>query len=172
MSEPVWHILQSKPGAELALDRDLRRIACTGYCPVEVRTVVRRGRKVEVSRPLIPGYVFVASAAYAAISRLPDCAGFLRASEGRLAVISQAGVDYVRAIEAEREQVRLAAIARRARRAHDFRSGQQVRLASGPLAGQAGTIERLDGPLHIRVLLTMFGRATPVVAKADEIEAA
>lgn len=169
---PNWHIAVVSPGAELSLARDLTRRAFRAYCPIEVRTLIRRGDRTEVQRPLIAGYVFVASYAFASILSLPGCRELLRASSGEPAALPEAAIDYVRRLEAGREETRLQAIARRAQRAHDFAAGQRIRVAAGPFAGQSGPIERLDGRIHIRVLLDMFGRPTPVVARADEIKAA
>ena len=43
-----------------------------------------------------------------------------------------------------------------------LRTGQTVRILSGPFADFVGTLERLDAAGRVRVLLTMMGTAVPV----------
>ena len=45
--------------------------------------------------------------------------------------------------------------------------GDQVRLLSGPFAGLAGELVRLDGPRRVQVLLDVMGGAVPVSMERD-----
>lgn len=52
-----------------------------------------------------------------------------------------------------------------------FEPGQAVRLLTGPFQEWIGNVERLEDGDRIRILLDLFGRGTPVVQSASEIEA-
>lgn len=52
-----------------------------------------------------------------------------------------------------------------------FQPGQTVRMLTGPFQDWIGNVERLEDGDRIRVLLDLFGRGTPVVQSASEIEA-
>ncbi len=52
---------------------------------------------------------------------------------------------------------------------NELRPGQAVRLAAGPFAEQLGTLDRLDGPNAVRVLLDIMGRRVSVSARRDMV---
>jgi transcription antitermination factor NusG len=126
------------------------------------------GRK-RVMRAMFPGYVF---------SRLDFEAEWPR-------VRTRAGVDRVHSLDHadgapyvvpdllitalyDKEQQLVAA---KPRQRHEFQPGQQVRVYQGPFADFLGCIDRLEDGNRIRLLLDLFGRRTPVVVEAHEVEA-
>ena len=52
---------------------------------------------------------------------------------------------------------------------HNLRPGQAVRLAAGPFAEFVGTLEKLDGPDAVGVLLDIMGRRVFVRARRDMV---
>jgi transcriptional antiterminator RfaH len=50
-----------------------------------------------------------------------------------------------------------------------LRSGQSVRILSGPFVDFVGTLERLDAAGRVRVLLDMMGTAVPVALRRSAI---
>lgn len=53
----------------------------------------------------------------------------------------------------------------------DFEVGSRVRVADGPLEGFFGTVEEIDMDKQIaRVVVSMFGRETPIELEFDQIE--
>ena len=172
MQNKTWYIVQAEPQRESVLANGLRLRGYDPYWPIVWRTVrKRRGVMHDVRRPLFPGYLFVQTDDFEAIRCVPGCWNFL-CIEGNPASLPEEAIEFVRLLEAKIEADRQAAILRRSCKAHDFKRGQIVRITAGPLENFAGRIERLDGASQLRLLLEMFGRPTPVVVKAHEIEAA
>ena len=53
-----------------------------------------------------------------------------------------------------------------------FAVGDSVKVIAGPLAGFIGTVEELDpDDDYVRVVVSMFGRETPVDLELDQVEA-
>ena len=53
-----------------------------------------------------------------------------------------------------------------------FAVGDSVKVIDGPLAGFIGTVEELDpDDDYVRVVVSMFGRETPVDLELDQVEA-
>ena len=53
-----------------------------------------------------------------------------------------------------------------------FAVGDSVKVIDGPLAGFIGTVEELDpDDDYVRVVVSMFGRETPVNLELDQVEA-
>ena len=53
-----------------------------------------------------------------------------------------------------------------------FAVGDSVKVVDGPLAGFIGTVEELDPEDdYVRVVVSMFGRETPVDLELDQVEA-
>ena len=52
---------------------------------------------------------------------------------------------------------------------HSFRSGERVRLLSGPFENFAGVIDSVLGT-KVRILIELFGSLTPVDVPFDEVE--
>ena len=53
-----------------------------------------------------------------------------------------------------------------------FQVGDTVKVIDGPLEGYFGTVDELEPDKdRVRVIVSMFGRETPVDLELDEIEA-
>ncbi len=50
-----------------------------------------------------------------------------------------------------------------------FSPGDTVKLAAGPFAERLGVVESLDDRGRVRLLFDLFGRATRLVADADDL---
>jgi transcription antitermination factor NusG len=130
------------------------------------RIVVGRQRVLE---PMFPGYLFVRfdyQAEWPKIrARVPvERARTCDRPDGSPYVVHNILMQAI--FEAEMESV-----GEDKRKISVFEVGQAVRLLTGPFAEFIGNIERLDSGDRIRVLLDLFGRQTPVVKPAHEIEA-
>jgi len=55
----TWHAIWVAPGQEVRVFRALHDLGFSPYLPRDRETVLRRGKKVDIERPLFPGYVFV-----------------------------------------------------------------------------------------------------------------
>lgn len=58
MAGGEWYCLMTHPRCERGAEDELRDAGCEVYLPMLTRQAVRRGRRLEVTEPLFPGYVF------------------------------------------------------------------------------------------------------------------
>ncbi|HYD66108.1 transcription termination/antitermination NusG family protein [Azospirillum sp.] len=100
--EPTWHVIETYANADRAVAEELSSRRFGIYLPEEVRSEIKRGRKVDIVRPMFPGYLFVfvwlTDRNYTRIRSTPGVMQFL-ASEGTPVVIADEVIDIVRAVE-------------------------------------------------------------------------
>lgn len=99
---PQWHVVTVLPGQERTAANKLSERRFGVYLPESEHTEIRRGRKVDLRRLLIPGYVFVfAWDVDRQVDRIRNCDGVrgLLFVNGRIAVIPDRIIDRVRARE-------------------------------------------------------------------------
>jgi len=138
--------------------------------PSETVTEVKRGKKVQVERKTMPGYVLAKlnmnDDIYHLIKNTPKVSGFLGAS-GKPQPISEAdAARYFGHAEA-------AAAAPRKEISIDYEIGDSVKVLDGPFASFNGTVEELDfDKSRVKVSVSIFGRATPVELDFEQVELA
>ena len=136
--------------------------------PSETVTEVKRGKKVQVERKTMPGYVLAKvdmnDDIYHLIKNTPKVSGFLGTS-GKPQPISEAeAARYFGAAEA-------AAAAPRKEINIDYEIGDQVKVNAGPFNSFNGVDEELDfDKQRVNVSVSIFGRATPVELGFDEVD--
>jgi transcriptional antiterminator NusG len=138
--------------------------------PTETVTEVKRGKKVQVERKFMPGYVLAKlnmnDDIYHLVKNTPKVTGFLGAG-GKPQPISEA--DAARYFGAAEE-------AKAAPKKHvsvDYEIGDQVKVNAGPFASFIGVVEELDfDKQRVKVGVSIFGRATPVELGFEEVELA
>lgn len=134
--------------------------------PTEDVIEVRRGKKVQTERRLMPGYVLVkmemTDEAYHLITNTSRVTGFL-GPQGRPTPMSDSEVArLLNVVEEGRERPRLAIT---------FEVGDKVTVTDGPFEGLAGTIEEVDeGAGRVKVAVSIFGRATPVELEFGQVQ--
>jgi transcription termination/antitermination protein NusG len=136
--------------------------------PTETVTEVKRGKKVQVERKNMPGYVLAKLSMnddiYHLIKNTPKVTGFL-GSFGKPQPISEG--------EAQRFfGAREEAAARPRHKINvDYEIGDSVKVMGGPFASFIGTVEELDFEKNrVKVSVSIFGRATPVELDFEEVE--
>lgn len=99
---PHWHVVTVLPGQERTAAGDMSERCFGVYLPESEHTEVRRGRKVDLKRLMLPGYVFV----YVwdvdrHVNRIRACEGVrgLLFINGKVAVIPDPLIDRIRAVE-------------------------------------------------------------------------
>ena len=137
--------------------------------PTEEVTEVRRGKKMNVEKRLMPGYVLVRMEmrddAYHLINDTQRVTGFLGPQGKPIHMRDSEAAAILKQVEEGVE---------RPRPAITFEVGEQVNVTDGPFEGFQGQVEDVDEEnARLKVSVSIFGRATPVeleytqVAKAD-----
>ena len=126
--------------------------------PTEEVTELRRGKKVQVEKRFMPGYVLVkmelTDRAYHLINDTNRVTGFL-GPQGKPTPLRDAEVN--RILNQVEEGVE------RPRPMITFEVGEQVNVTDGPFEGFAGLVEDVDEEnARLKVSVSIFGRATPV----------
>jgi len=136
--------------------------------PTETVTEARRGKKINVERKFMPGYVLAKLAmnddVYHLVKNTPKVTGFL-GSMGKPQAISDA--EAARMLNSKEE----AAAAPKTQVKVDYEIGDAVKVLDGPFASFNGTVEELDfDRSRVKVSVSIFGRATPVELEFEQVE--
>ena len=136
--------------------------------PTETVTEVKRGKKVQVERKFMPGYVLAKLGlnddVYHLVKNTPKVTGFLGANGKPQAISESEAARYFGAAEA-------AALAPKKQISIDYEIGDQVKVLDGPFASFNGIVEELDFDKNkVKVSVSIFGRATPVELDFEQVE--
>lgn len=152
---------------EVAQKRGLDQYIEELMVPTEEVIEVRRGQKVNAERKFFPGYVLVKmdmnDDAWHLVKNTPKVTGFLGGGGNKPQPISEA--------EAQRLIKQMTEGAERPRSTVSFDIGEQVRVCDGPFNSFNGTVEEIDEDRsRLKVLVSIFGRATPVDLDFTQVE--
>ena len=134
--------------------------------PTEEVVEVRRGRKVQAERKLLPGYVLVkmemTDPALLLIKNTPKVTGFLGADNKAMPISDEEAARILNQVEEGVE---------RPKPMVTFDVGEQVRVAEGPFASFSGHVEEVDEErARLKVAVSIFGRPTPVELEFGQVE--
>jgi transcriptional antiterminator NusG len=136
--------------------------------PTETVTEVKRGKKVQVERKFMPGYVLakltLTDDVYHLIKNTPKVTGFLGSGSKPQPISEREAARYfggvAEAQAAPKQQVHV-----------DYDIGDQVKVLDGPFASFNGTVEEIDFDKNkVKVGVSIFGRATPVELDFEQVE--
>ena len=136
--------------------------------PSEHVTEVKRGKKVQVERKTMPGYVLAKLAmnddVYHLVKNTAKVTGFLGPNGKPQAISDRDAARYFGA----REQ---AAATPKKHISVDYEIGDAVKVLDGPFASFNGVVEELDFDKNrVKVSVSIFGRATPVELDFEHVE--
>jgi transcription termination/antitermination protein NusG len=175
LSTKKWFIIHTYSGFEQKVADSLKsRADAFGFAeqigqiliPTEEVVELRAGKKVTSKRMLYPGYVLVEmdmnDELWHAVKATPRVTGFV--GGGNMPVPLSA--DEVNSI-----LYRQASSADRPRPKLSFEKNENVRIIDGPFSNFSGKIDEVNPERNtIRVLVTIFGRATPVELDFLQVE--
>jgi len=134
--------------------------------PTEEVVEIKRGRKIQVERKFLPGYVLVkmemTDSAFLLIKNTPKVTGFLGAENKPMPISDE---EAMRILHQVQEGVE------RPKPSITFEIGEQVKVADGPFASFSGHVEEMDEErARVKVAVSIFGRPTPVELEFGQVE--
>jgi len=170
-----WYIIHTYSGFEQKVRESLRtRAQAFGFAPrlgeilipTEEVVEMRNGKKVTSKRLLYPGYVLVQmemdETLWHAVKDTPRVTGFVGGGKDPVPLTADEvnSVLYRQTTSAERPRPKL-----------NFEKGEQVRINDGPFANFSGRVDEVNPERDtLRVLVTIFGRSTPVELDFLQVE--
>lgn len=127
---------------------------------------LKNGKKVELERKLFPGYILVememSDAAWHVVKNTPKVTGFVGGGK-RPAPIPQEEVDEIlHHVTSAREKPRPKYV---------FDKGEPVKIIDGPFTNFSGVVEEVNLDREtLKVMVTIFGRQTPVELGFHQVE--
>jgi len=170
-----WYIIHTYSGFEQKVAESLRsRAQAFGFehrigqilIPTEEVVELRGGKRVTSKRLLYPGYVLVEMEMdddlWHAVKNTPRVTGFVGGGTRPVPLSAD---------EVNRILYRQAASAERPRPKMTFEKGEMVRITDGPFTNFSGRVDEVNTERDtLRVLVTIFGRPTPVELEFLQVE--
>lgn len=168
--EARWYVVHTYSGYENKVasnlektveNRQLQDLIQEIRVPTEkVLEVGTDGKRKEMERKTFPGYVIVkmimTDESWYAVRNIRGCTGFVGPSSKPVPLTD----DEVARLGIEKHEIEVS-----------YKVGDSVNIVDGPLEGFIGTVEELDVEKNrIRVVVSMFGRDTPVELELDQAE--
>ncbi|MBP6965451.1 MAG: transcription termination/antitermination factor NusG [Armatimonadetes bacterium] len=132
--------------------------------PTEQELRTRAGKKREVARKIFPGYILIEMVlddqTWYLVKSTTGVTGFVSSGNKPVPLQDKEIANILEAVEGPRQKPKLL-----------WEKGQVVRVMSGPFAEFTGTIEDVNAPREkLRVLISIFGRDTPVELDFTQVE--
>ena len=166
--EAKWYVVHTYSGYENKVASDLATmVESRGMqdliqdikIPTETVTEIKEDKKREVEHKIFPGYVLikmiVTDDSWYVVRNIRGCTGFVGPASKPVPLTNEE----VEALGVEKHSVKVG-----------YAEGDNVRIISGPLEGYAGVVKSVDTAANsVCVVLSMFGRETPVEFELDQI---
>jgi transcriptional antiterminator NusG len=170
-----WYIIHTYSGFERKVAESLRtRADAFGFgesigqilIPEEEVVELRNGKKVTSKRLLYPGYVVVQmdmnDELWHRVKDTPRVTGFVGGGQTPVPLSAD---------EINKMLYRQTTAAERPRPKMSFEKNESVRIIDGPFANFQGKVDEINSERNtLRVLVTIFGRATPVELDFLQVE--
>jgi transcription termination/antitermination protein NusG len=139
--------------------------------PTHEVTEIKGGKRQQVQEKVLPGYILVrmdlTDESWAAVRNTPGVTGFVGLSS-RPSPLSLDEVAVLLAPEPEEKAAKKAETLRAA--SVDFEVGQSVTVMDGPFATLPATVNEINPDTQkLKVLVSIFGRETPVELSFDQV---
>lgn len=169
---PRWYVIHSYAGYENKVKTNLEhRIESMNmkdkifdiYIPTEEVMEIHSGRKQVLSKRVFPGYLLVKmhldDDSWYVVRNTPGVTGFV------------GGGDKPDPLpDSEVRRIMKRQVTEKPRARTDFEVGQPVKVTSGPFANFDGTIGEINlDQGKLKVLVSIFGRQTPVELNFDQV---
>ena len=173
-----WYVVHSYAGYEnrvkTNLESRIQSLNMEDYIfqievPVHQVTEIKGGKRQQVQEKVLPGYILVrmdlTDESWAAVRNTPGVTGFVGLSS-RPSPLSLTEVATLLAPEPQEK----AAKAEAPRMAVEYEVGESVTVMDGPFATLPATVNEINPDTQkLKVLVSIFGRETPVELSFDQV---
>ncbi len=173
--ERHWYVIHCYSGYENKVRHNLeQRIDSMGMkdkifdvvVPTEEEIEVKDGQRRTVERRVFPGYILVqmklSEESWYVVRNTPGVTGFVGMGNTPTPLLPQEVSQIMRRMEAEAPKIKV-----------NFKTGQKVRIIDGPFNDFIGTVGEIDAErAKVRVMVSFFGRETPVELDFLQVEKA
>ncbi len=165
-----WYVVHTYSGYENAVKtsiekfvngRDMHDMILQIEIPLETVTeVTETGSTKEVERKVFPGYVLIkmvmTDETWHLVRNVRGVTGFVGAANKAIPLTE----DEVLAMGMEKREIVV-----------NYHVGDHVRIVDGPLSSFTGVVEEIEPEKdRVSVMVSMFGRETPVELELDQVE--
>jgi transcriptional antiterminator NusG len=172
---PAWYVIHCYSGYENKVRHNLeQRIETMGMkdrifdvvIPTQEEVEVKDGKRRTVERHIFPGYVLVNLAlseeSWYVVRNTPGVTGFVGMGNNPTPLRPEEVAQIVKRMEAEAPTVKVS-----------FKVGERVRIVDGPFNDFRGMVAEIDmDRTKVRVMVSFFGRETPVELDFLQVEKA
>ena len=172
---PAWYVIHCYSGYENKVRHNLeQRIETMGMkdkvfdvvVPTQEEIEVRDGKRRTVERHIFPGYVLVnmvlSEESWFVVRNTPGVTGFVGMGNMPTPLRPEEVAQILKRMEAEAPTVKVS-----------FKVGERVRIIDGPFNDFRGMVSEIDMErTKVRVMVSFFGRETPVELDFLQVEKA
>lgn len=170
-----WFIIHTYSGFENKVKMSLRQRA-DAYgmgekigeilVPTEEVVEVRDGKKYHTKKKVFPGYVLVnmemSDEAWHVVRSTPKVTGFLGGGQRPLPMAQD---------EVDRILNQVTVTKEKPKQKIDYKVGETVKITDGPFSNFTGTVEEVnEDRATLKVMVSIFGRATPVELEFHQVQ--
>ncbi len=172
-----WYVIQTHSGFENkvseAISEKAQRLNLQSsfsdiLVPAEEVVEIRKGKKINVSRKFLPGYVLVRmemnDQTWHLVHSITRVNGFLGEGHGKkpTPISDEEAMRMLGKVEESIEKKKYAIY---------FEVGEEIRVIDGPFQSFNGIVEEVDEEkARLKVSVMIFGRATPVTLEYNQVE--
>ncbi|MFC1860019.1 transcription termination/antitermination protein NusG [Chloroflexota bacterium] len=171
-SQKQWFVVHTYSGHEERVKKNLeQRIKSMDsgeifqvLIPTEEETEVKNGQRREVTKKIMPGYVLVqmnmSDQSWNIVRNTPGITSFVGSSNEPAPLPEEEVSRILKQMTSEAPRVKVG-----------FRLGQSVRVTDGPFIDFMGVVDDINEKRgKVKVLLSLFGRETPVELDFLQVE--
>ncbi|MGA9190786.1 MAG: transcription termination/antitermination protein NusG [Anaerolineales bacterium] len=171
----LWYVIHCYSGQENKVRHNLeQRIDSMGMkdrifdvvVPTEEEIEVKDGKRRTVERRVFPGYILVqmilSEDSWYVVRNTPGVTGFVGMGNEPTPLRPEEVSQIIKRMEAEAPRIKVT-----------YKIGQKVRIIDGPFNDFIGTVDDIDMErAKVRVMVSFFGRETPVELDFLQVEKA
>ncbi len=173
--EPAWYVIHCYSGYENKVRKNLeQRIETMGMkdkifdivVPTQEEIEIRDGKRRTVERHIFPGYVLVnmilTEESWYVVRNTPGVTGFVGIGNQPTPLRPEEVAQILKRMESETPRVKVT-----------YKPGDRVRIIDGPFNDFRGVVAEIDMERNkVRVMVSFFGRETPVELDFLQVEKA